>query len=227
MKDAITNNWTFNEVEFIDSSQYDELKVAGNFFLVQGLYPGKVGKKRFVLNQLELKTINQKGREVIVGKISQKGLDSDYSGEINLTHLPLYIRSIQSLCLKGEAGAEKRSVKEKMADVAQVKTKPLYILNSHYNEQIANLSELKEKYDGEIVEITIDELAEKLEEREDVNLFVFNRGIDKSAPILRNEYGYAQIYNIQSGELIYNQHIYTSKQIPVGLSKYLCKVWSK
>ena len=227
MKDAFAENWTFNEVVFIDSTKYEDLKISGNFFLFQNQVPGKAGKKRFVLNQLELKTINKKGKEILVGKIFQESIDSDYSGEINLVHLPLYIRSIHGLCLKGDEGAQRRSVKEKMKDVARVQTKPLYILDFHYNEQIATLSDLKEHYEYEVHEITLDELTEIIEKKEDAYLFVFNKGVDKSAPVLRNEYGIAQLFSIKTGEMIYYQMAYTSKQLPKGLSKYLCRVWSK
>ena len=226
-KDACTNSWTYNEVEFIDSSKYESMKkTKGAFFLVQASYPLKMGKNHYVLNQLELKHINKKGREIIAASIFQESLDATYSDEINLTHLPLYVLFIQDLCVKA-LNEDKSAVKQKVSRMAQVKTKPLYILDSHYTDHVPNLSALKEQYSGEVVEISIEDLAEKIKQQEDVHLFVFNKGVDKQAPVLRNKYGNACVFNLKTGDMIYKMQVYTSKQQPAGLSKYLCRNWSR
>lgn len=227
LKDACTNNWTFNEVEFIDSSKYESLnKTKDNFFLVQAIYPLKMGKNRYIMNQLELKRINKKGKEVIVASMFQESLNAGYSDDVNLIHLPLYVLSIQSMCTKGLKG-EKNGVKQKTAKMAQIKTKPLYILDSHFTDQVSSMPDLKKLYNGEVIEVSIEELSEIIEKKEDVNLFVFNSGIDKDAPVLRNKYGYANVLNLKSGDLMYSMQVYISKQYPAGLSKYLCRNWSR
>lgn len=228
--DAVKKHWTFNQFEFItDGSDKDqELHKSGeNVFLFHFV----LDKDIFIMltNIYEgTKPIGMTGKYPDMFKVQLP----DSTSNPNI-YLPLGIKHIQWYCnlvASGKIKSYSDYKKEVKNNKHKIKEKPLYILDINLNDQVKNITDIKQHYKGEVYAVSAKELENILLKNEDINLFVCKVEESMAGPsrnyVQNMTFNY--IYNMKTGELIYYDFFnHVNKIRPVGVNDFYLKDWNE
>lgn len=223
LKEALTANWSFSAVEYINYEKYQELqKIETNFFMLSvDQTTTKPGRYNEDLSYIYIIKGNKKGSKN--GDISNfYKLASVQSGDISReTYLPVLIKHLNKSIVEVVQGKIKSlgdNTKKLNANKSKIKDKPLYLLQSDLNDKITSEQDIKEYYKGEVKIISIEELSQRIKDGEDINILFCTRSTTKS---------YLHIYNAKTGKEYYNAFNLISNKYPAGLISFHLKKWNK
>ena len=223
LKEAVTSNWNFNEVEFINYSSYEEKqKVETNFFLLSvNQTVSAAGRYNESLSYMYIIRGYKKGaKKGDISRFPQLAAVQSGSNDREI-YLPLLIKHLNKSIdevVSGKITSLGANTKKLNVNKRKVKSKRLYLLESDLNGKIKTEADLKEGYVGEVSVISKEELANKIKAGEDAHVFFCARSSTKS---------YVHIYNAKTGEEYYNSFNLVSKKWPAGIIPYHFKKWNK
>lgn len=223
LKEAITTNWDFSPVEFINYSKYEALqKDESNYFMLTvDFTKSEAGRYDMNLRYTYIISGYEKGaKKGDISKFPQ--LAALQTGEnTRETYMPLLIKHLNKKVKDVYSGkVQKLGDNTKMLNDnrGKIKTKPLYILEGDLNDKVKSVEDIKSGYSGEVYVVSQEELAKKIKSQEDINVFFCARSSTKS---------FVHIYNAKTGVEYYNSFNLIAKKWPAGIIPYHYKKWNK
>jgi hypothetical protein len=227
LKEALTANWNFSEVEYIKYEKYEELqKIETNFFLISVDFTAtQAGKYNESLSYMYIIRGYKKGAK----KGAKKGdisrfpqLAAIQTGDISReTYLPVLIKHLNKSVeevMSGKITSLGDNTKQLNSNKSKIKSKTLYLLETDLNDKITSEEDLKADYVGQVKVISQEELSNKIKAGEDVHILFCARSSTKS---------YLHVYNAKTGEEYYNSSNMVTKKWPAGIIPYHYKKWNK
>lgn len=223
LKEALTANWKFCDVEYIKYEKYEELqKIETNFFMISVDFTAtQAGRYNENLSYMYIIRGYKKGAKK--GDISRfPQLAAMQTGDLSReTYLPVLIKHLNKSVEEVSLGKIKSlgdNTKRLNSNKSKVKSKTLFLLKTDLNDKITSEEDIKENYVGKVKVISKEELSNKIKVGEDVHILFCARSSTKS---------YLHVYNANTGEEYYNSFNLVTKKWPAGIIPYHFKKWNK
>lgn len=213
--------WKFNKFEFINADKYAMIQTSpSNFFLITSNIEISGQNGYSTLSYLYISQGNKLGQLQYFTPLTNIQIGCETTN--TKIELPVFIKNLDWYCnlvYSGKVTSKKMYDKLVDGNLSQIKSKPLYILDTDLNNRVKSVEDIRKDYTGKVYVVSEKEMAEIINKDEDANIFFCVGSIG-----LKKAFDY--VYSIKTGEKLYDGFNIISTLWPSGIIYYHYKNWN-